>query len=110
MCDRFIYMGYTGNGYPVYINESTSEVVYIDYDNENNVAQINSTIVTFAESLLVYVEFIKKIKANNGRRAYLEKNASKELLDWVSKSLLQIDAISLTQGGFWEEELSSFSE
>jgi hypothetical protein len=60
--------------------------------------------------LLFYVEFIKKVKAVNGRRAYLEKNATKELLDWISKSLHQIDAVSLTQGGFWEEELDSFSE
>jgi hypothetical protein len=58
------------------------------------------------------LNFFKKagLPESNGRRAYLENNASKELLDWVSKSLLQIDAISLTQGGFWEEELSSFSE
>ncbi|MGJ3197239.1 SUKH-4 family immunity protein [Peribacillus frigoritolerans] len=110
MYDRFIYLGYTGSGNPVCINESNSEVVYIDYDNENNSVLINSTIAKFAESLLFYVEFIKKVKAVNGRRAYLEKNATKELLDWISKSLHQIDAVSLTQGGFWEEELVSFSE
>lgn len=110
MYDGYIYMGYTGSGYPVCINESTSEVVYIDYDNNNSVVLINSTIAAFAESLLVYVDFIKKVKAINGRRAYLEKNATKELLDWVFKSFNQIDAISLKQGGFWEEELGSFSE
>ena len=110
MYDRFIYLGYTGTGYPVCIDESNSEVVYIDYDNGNNNVLINSTIVKFAESLLVYVEFIKKVKAVNGRRAYLEKKATKELLEWVSESLYQIDSVSLTQGGFWEEELVSFSE
>lgn len=110
MYDRFIYLGYTSNGYPVCINESESEVVYIDYDNENNSILINSTIAKFAESLIIYVEFIKKVKAVNGRRAYIEKNATKELLDWLSKSLLQIDTVALIQGGFWEEELVSFSE
>lgn len=110
MYDRFIYVGYTGSEYPVCINEYTSEVVYIDYDNDNSVVIINSTIATFAESLLVYAEFIKRIKTINGRRAYLEKNATGELLDWVSKRLHQIDAISLIRGGFWEEELSSFSD
>ena len=92
------------------IDESNSQIVYIDYDNENKSVLINSSIATFAESLLIYVEFVKKIKTENGRRAYIQKNATKELLDWISKSLYQIDAISLIQDSFWEEELISFSE
>lgn len=91
------------------IDESNSQIVYIDYDNENKSVLINSSIATFAESLLIYVEFVKKIKTENGRRAYIQKNATKELLDWISKSLYQIDAISLIQDSFWEEELISFS-
>lgn len=106
----FIYFGYTGNGNPVCIDESTSEVVYIDYDNENKSVLINSSIAKFVEFLLVYVEFINKVKAENGRRAYLQKNAPKELLDWVSLTFYQIDAAALTQGGFWKEELDSFIE
>lgn len=108
--NSFIYLGYTGNGNPVCIDESNSQIVYIDYDNENKSVLINSSIATFAESLLIYIEFVKKIKAENRRRAYIQKNATKELLDWISKSLYQIDAISLIQDSFWEEELISFSE
>ncbi|SFB99344.1 SUKH-4 immunity protein [Bacillus sp. OV322] len=110
MYDKFIYFGFTGSGYPICIDESNSELVYIDYDNENKVVLINSTITKFAEALLVYVDFIKKVKAVNGRRAYLEKNATKDLLEWISGALQKIDAISLTEGAFWEEELSSFGE
>ncbi|XNQ11399.1 hypothetical protein AA0Y26_03655 [Lysinibacillus sp. 3P01SB] len=92
------------------INECNSQIVYIDYDNENKSVLINSSIATFAESLLVYVEFIKKIKAENERRAYIQKNATGELLDWIFASLYQIDAASLIQGSFWEEELINFSK
>jgi hypothetical protein len=52
----------------------------IKYFPKNKDKLIHHQIV--AEYLVVYVEFIKKIKAINGRRAYLEKYASKEWLDW----------------------------
>ncbi|WP_085990922.1 SUKH-4 family immunity protein [Oceanobacillus senegalensis] len=110
MYKKFIYIGYNGSGNPVCIDETNSKLVYIDYDNENNNVFINSSISSFVESLLVYVDFIKKVKATNGRRAYLQKNATKELLDWIKHSLYQIDAISSSQGSFWKEELDSFYE
>lgn len=107
---KFIYFGFTGSGYPICIDESNSELVYIDYDNDNKVVLINTTIQKFAEALLVYVEFIKKVKAVNGRRAYLQKNATEDLLKWISDVLQKIDTVSLTEGNFWEEEIGSFSE
>ncbi len=78
---KFLYFGSTCSGYPVCIDESNSELVYIDYDNDNKVVLINTTIQKFAEALLVYLKFIKKINAVNGRRAYLEKSATKDLLE-----------------------------
>lgn len=106
---KYICFGFNGSGYPICIDESNSEFVYIDYDNENKVVLINTTLTKFAEALLVYIEFIKKVKAANGRRAYLEKNATKDLLNWISDELKKIDADSLNKGTFWEEELASFS-
>ena len=44
MYDKFIYFGFTGSGNPICIDESKSQLVYIDYDNENKVVLINSTI------------------------------------------------------------------
>lgn len=110
MYKKYIYFGFTGSGYPICLNETNSELVYIDYDDENKEVLINSTVTTFAESLLVYVDFIKKVKAINGRKAYLEKNATKDLLKSISDALQRIEAKSLTKGAFWEEELSSFNK
>ncbi|WP_315907186.1 hypothetical protein [Priestia koreensis] len=64
----------------------------------------------FAEALLVYLEFIKKVKVANGRRAYLEKNAPHDLVEWVYSVLQKIDAISLKEGSFWKEEIDSFNK
>lgn len=110
MYHKFLYFGFTGSGNPICIDESNSKLVYIDYGNDNKVVLINTTIDKFAQALLVYVEFIKRVKAVNGRKAYLEQNATQDLLEWISGVLQKIDAVSLTDGCFWEEELGSFSE
>ena len=105
---KYIYVGFTGNGHPICIDEGNDEVIYIDYDKENEEVFVNSSIAQLAESLLVYVDFIKKIKAENGRRAFLERKATKDSLEWIANRLEEIDADSLTQGSFWEEELNNF--
>lgn len=110
MYEKFLYFGFTGNGYPICIDESNSKLVYIDYDHDNKIVLINTTIANFAETLLVYLEFIKKVKVANGRRAYLEKNAPSDLVEWVYSALQKIDAISLSKGAFWKEEIDSFNE
>ncbi|MFC7677831.1 SUKH-4 family immunity protein [Paenibacillus sp. GCM10028914] len=105
---KYIYVGFTGNGHPICIDELNDEVIYIDYDNENEEVFINSSITQFTESLLVYVDFIEKIKAENGRRAFLERKATNASIEWVANRLEEIDADSLTQGAFWKEELNNF--
>ena len=108
MYDKFIYFGFTGSGNPICIDESKSQLVYIDYDNENKVVLINSTIEKFAESLLVYVEFIKEVKAANGRKAYIEKNIPEDLGEGISSALKEIDAVALTKGCFLDRRTREF--
>lgn len=107
---KFLKFGFTGSGFPICLNECNSELVYIDFDKDNKIVLINSSISKFAETLLVYVEFIKEVKAINGKKAYLEKNATEELLDWIINLIKNIDALALTKGSFWEEELKGFSD
>ncbi|MNP66820.1 hypothetical protein D3C76_1625760 [compost metagenome] len=106
---KFIYVGYTGSGAPICIDEEKDEVIYIDNENDNEEIFINSSISQLAESLTVYVDFIEKIKNVNGKKAYFERNATKELLSWIANRLQKIDSNSLIQGSFWEEELSTFN-
>lgn len=105
---KYIYVGFNGNGHPICIHEENGEVIYLDHDNDHQEIFINSSIPQLAESLLAYVDFIAKIKAVNGRSAFLEKKATQELLDWIAARLEEIDSESLTQGSFWDEELSGF--
>lgn len=105
---KYIYVGFTGNGHPICIDEENDEVIYIDFDQENEEVFINSSIAQLAESLLAYVDFIQKIKAEKGNRAFLERKATQDSLEWITNRLEEIDADSLIQGSFWEEELSNF--
>ncbi|WP_236340645.1 SUKH-4 family immunity protein [Paenibacillus plantiphilus] len=104
-----IYIGFTGNGFPICIDEENDEIIYIDHDRDNIEVFINSSIAQFADSLLNYMDFIKKIKAVNGRKAFLEKNATKDFLEWITHKLEEIDSESLTHRSFWSEELDPFN-
>lgn len=43
-------------------------------------------------------------------RLILKKNIPEDLVEWISSALQEIDAVALTEGCFWTEELGSFSE
>lgn len=107
---HYIYLGFTGNGDPICIVENTGEVVYLDHEDGCSETFINSSIQQLAESLLEYSEFIKKIKQANGKKAFLEKSAPKDLIDWVYNKLSEIDSKSLEQGCFWNEEIDLYSK
>lgn len=71
---------------------------------------MNSSIPQLAEILLNYSEFIEKIKVINGRRAFIERNAPQELIEWITNRIEQIDPKSLNEGNFWREELNLFEK
>ncbi|WP_374019756.1 SUKH-4 family immunity protein [Paenibacillus thiaminolyticus] len=105
---NYIYVGFTATSDPVCIVEGEDTIVYLDYENNFEEVFINSTVSQFAESLLAYVDFIKKIKAINGRKAFLERNAPKDILHWIAGRLVDIDSQSLEEGNFWTQELELF--
>jgi hypothetical protein len=107
---NFIYVGFTGSGSPICIDEENDHVVYLDHEKAYERIFINSSVAQFAESLLIYREFVTKIKALQGRRAFLERNANPESIEWLIDQLKRIDADSLTEGSFWKEEPDLFQK
>lgn len=105
---KYIYLGFTGNGDIVCVIENVGEVVYLEPENNYNEVFMNSSIPQLAETLLTYSEFIEKIKVINGRRAFIERKASQELIEWLTNRIEQIDPKSLNEGNFWREELNLF--
>lgn len=105
---KYIYLGFTETGNPLCLVEESGEVVYLDHENKYNEIFINSSIPLLAESLLEYSEFIKKIKQINGRRAFLDRNAPNDIIEWFKQRLYEIDPIALNDTCFWKEELDNY--
>ena len=105
---KYIYLGFTGNGDPICVIEETGRMVYLDHEDNYSERHINSSIHQFAESILEYAEFVKKIKQVNGRKAFLDRKAPSDLLEWISLKLQDIDSKSLNEKCFWKEELDYY--
>lgn len=108
--EKYIYLGFTGAGDSICVNEESGEVISLDHENEKDDMFVNSSIPQLAECLLEYSEFVKKIKDINGRRAFLERNATEELIGWITNRIEEIDAQALSDGCFWREELDYYNK
>lgn len=107
---KYVYLGFTGNGDVICLVEGNGEVVYLEHENEYNEVFMNSSITKLAEILLEYSNFVNKIKSVNGRRAFLDRNATQEHLEWITNRITGIDPKSLSEGSFWREELDHFAK
>ena len=105
---RYIYLGFNGTGDTICIDEETGLIMCLDHENIEYKYFINSSIPQLVECILIYVEFIKKIKEINGRRAALEHNAPEHLINWVYEKLSIVDRTALKEESFWSEELQRY--
>ncbi len=104
----YIYLGYTGNGDIICAVEKTGNVIVISHENKDDEQFVNSSILQLIECLVEYDEFVNKIMAANGRRAFLESNATDELLEWIRERIATIDNIALDKDCFWRNELERY--
>lgn len=107
---KYVYLGFTGAGDFICVTEKTGEIVCLEHENTRKEIFINSSIPQLADSLLEYADFVKKVKSINGRRAFLERNAPQELIEWITKRLEEIDSRSLKDRCFWREELNYYKK
>ena len=103
---EYIKIGFTGDGSFICIDETNENIVYLDHEDDNQAVFINSSLAQLMESILEYADFIKKIKKQNGHRAFLERNATHETLDYISNKLKSIDCNALLQRNFWADDIS----
>lgn len=102
-----IYIGFTGDGDILAIEENSGVIITINHETHEK-AYVNNSVPQLADSLLQYSQFVKRIKKANGRRAYLNKECSKEELEVIKKNLISIDDKSINNNSFWWNEISLF--
>ena len=105
----YIYIGFLGDGDVICINETNDNIVYIEHeDDDHGVVFINSSIAHFLEFLLLFVSFIKDIKAVNGSNAFLKSHAPANILIPLIDRFINIDKTAIFCGNFWYRELCCF--
>lgn len=106
--DGYIYLGYTAEGDIICVVEETGNVVIISHEDVKVEQFFNSSILHLVECLMEYDGFIEKINEVNGGKAFLKRNATDELLEWINNRIKEIDNMALEDGCFWKEELERY--
>lgn len=103
----YIYIGFTGDGDILAIENNSGVIITINHETHEK-AYVNNSVPQLAQSLLEYSEFVKRIKKASGRRAYLNRDCSKEELEVIKNKLTIIDDKSINNKSFWWNEMSLF--
>ncbi|WJE50796.1 SUKH-4 family immunity protein [Bacillus cereus] len=104
------YIGTTGSGDPLCIDEGTNKVVYLHHDNNYEEIFINSSIHQFAESLLLFSKLIDEAIHLNGEFAFLDNEIPESVCIWFENEVRRIDPKVIEENAFWFEELENLTE
>lgn len=108
--NNYKYIGFTGFGDPICLNENDGSIVHLDHEEDFEYETfINSSIPQLAESLLTYAQFVKETQKENGDDAFLNNNIPDRLKKWITKEFERIDP-QILEGGFWLTELENLDE
>ncbi len=104
--DKYVVIGSSGNGDPIAINtENNDQVVLLDHEDNFSSIFFNSTILTLAECLVVYRDFILTIQKENGEDALMNSDFTDEQFEKLNYQLEAADDKALTESGFWKDQL-----
>ncbi|MGG3521882.1 SUKH-4 family immunity protein [Bacillus pseudomycoides] len=104
------FIGTTGSGDPLCIDERTNNVVYLHHDNNYEEIFINSSIHQFAESLLLFSKLIDEAIQINGEFAFLDNEIPESVRIWFENEVRRIDSKAVEKNTFWSEELENLTE
>ncbi|WP_255255317.1 SUKH-4 family immunity protein [Bacillus pseudomycoides] len=104
------FIGTTGSGDPLCIDERTNKVVYLHHDNNYEEIFINSSIHQFAESLLLFSKLIDEAIHINGEFAFLDNEIQGSVRIWFENEVRRIDPKAVEKNTFWSEELANLTE
>ncbi len=107
---HFRIIGNTGWGDPICIDETCpSRIIYLNHDDEFKMVFVNSSVPQLAHCLLIYREFVQKVRQAGGEDAFLKGSFPKEPWEWVCEQFRQVDDPALDEGAFWANELRIYN-
>jgi hypothetical protein len=107
---HFRIIGNTAWGDPICIDESCpSRIIYLNHDDNFKLVFVNSSVPQLAHCLLIYREFVQKVRQAGGEDAFLKGRFPKEPWEWVCEQFQQVDDPALDEGAFWANELRIYN-
>lgn len=105
-------LGSDGAGNPICFDISRNDrIVLLDHEQRFELmAIINKNIQEFAECLLLYKNFIKRIQDENGEEAFLDENISDNQLSDLKGDFKSISNDIFKESGFWRTEINSLGK
>jgi hypothetical protein len=103
---RFRMIGQTGFGDPICLDEANeSRVVYLNHDDEFNLVSVNSSVAQLAHCLLLFREFVTRVREAGGDDAFLDGRFPEDCWAWICDQFKAVDDPALDEGAFWATEL-----
>lgn len=104
--ESYIVIGSCGNGDPIAINtDNQDQIVRLDHEDMFSAHFFNSSILSLAECLLAYRNFIQAMQDENGEDAYMNVDFTNEQFETLKQQFFIADSRVLTEDGFWKEQL-----
>lgn len=105
-------LGSDGGGNTICFDIANKDrIVLLDHEQGFELIEvINNNIAEFAECLLRYKNFIKKILGENGEDAYLDGNITKEQIFELKVGFTQVNANIFKESSFWRSEIRALGQ
>lgn len=104
--DKYIVIGSCNDGDVIAINTADNDQIeWLDHENLFSSRFFNSTLMTMADCLIAYRDFVSTVQKENGEDAFMNSNFTDEQFECLRENLKSVDSRSLKEDGFWKEQL-----
>jgi hypothetical protein len=105
---KLIYIGADVSDNPFVINAVANDsILWLDHDDFFTARFVNNSIHQLAHVLILYRDFIERIRIENGEDAYLDGEFSDNQFAYLKNKIEDADTDALAPGTFWSEELET---
>lgn len=107
---KLLLLGINGAGDNIAIDRKSGNIFCIGHE-EGEAALMNSSVGQMVECILVYLQFVEKIKSRYpGECVDINEAATDADMKYLRRSFEKIDCMSIAADTFWGEEIENFRD
>ena len=109
--DRYLCIGTNDAGDPICLDTAFGgAVVLLSHDDNFRAVAVNSSVGQLAESLLAFRKLVDATCERNGEDAFLDGDIPDDLIETLAAELTSIDPECMSDGSFWQTEVTSLRQ